>query len=145
MEVESIQTDSYPGAKLTHLHNILETHNSTNQTPDTLILSIGINNKENKTTTHRQNLRKLATIASQKFPSTQVCIPQVNYSESLPEAQKQSLSAFNTIVRALTDSHDNLCTIPPLTSEEFKTCPDNIHWTPETANKMLAHWTKHLN
>ena len=144
-EVESIQIDSFPGAKLLHLTHIINTQTTNKQAPDTLILNIGINNRDNKPQTHRFNLRNLAKSASHRFPNTKIYIPQVNYSDRLPEAQKQSLSAFNSIATAIAEASDNISTIPKLNNSDFVTTPDTIHWTAETANKMLAHWNNSLN
>jgi hypothetical protein len=144
-EIESIQIDSFPGAKVQHMTQVLSTLTTNSKTPDTLIINIGINNRDNKIQTHRQNLRALARTAAQKLPNTKIYIPQVNFAESLSVSQKQSLENYNQIVSALVGTHDNLCKIPPLNNNDFITDADKIHWTQETANAVLAHWTKNLN
>ena len=144
-EIESVQADSFRGAHIQHITKILQQHNTKQQAPDVLILNVGINNRGNQPQTHYTNVSALAKAASQKFPTTKVYIPQINFSESLPEKQKQSLQSLNKLFGIFASKNNNINTIPPLNQNDFKTKNDLIHWTPETANKILANWTKHLN
>ncbi len=144
-EIESVQADSFPGAHIQHITKIIQQHNTNQQAPDVLILSVGINNRGNQPQTHHTNVTGLVKAASQKFPTTKVYIPQINFSESLPEKQKQSLLSLNKLFGIFASKNNNIHTIPPLNQNEFQTGNDLIHWTPETANKTLANWIKHLN
>ena len=143
--IESVQADSFQGAHIQHITKIIQQHNTNQQAPDVLILSVGINNRGNQPQTHHTNVTGLVKAASQKFPTTKVYIPQINFSESLPEKQKQSLLSLNKLFGIFASKNNNIHTIPPLNQNEFQTGNDLIHWTPETAYKTLANWIKHLN
>jgi ribA/ribD-fused uncharacterized protein len=143
-EIESIQIDSFHGAKLLHITSILHSHKAKHPAPDTLILSVGINNKDNKTQTHRVNIRNLLKTAQHKFPESKIYIPLLNFSNDLPGRMRDSLKSFNNILSDLVRDTVNVNIIPPLETN-FVTGTDKIHWSPDTANAMLAHWVDHLN
>jgi len=144
----SVEYHSFPGAKIIHFQNLMS-NPPPQETPKTVILSIGINSRDNQPSTHRSQLKQLVRCSSKKFPNAQIYIPQINISPNITELQRESLGKYNEIVKELTESYPHFNTIPMLPNEKFQIDPKDIkygiHWTNTTANEMLTHWLNHLN
>lgn len=139
-----IQVDSYPGAKIRNLEQMMMHPAETDGThPEIVILSVGINDRANKpSVTTIPNLRRMAARAGKCFPHSIIAIPEINFSDRLPLVEQEYIMRTS---ESLLDIK-GIVVIPKLEESSFKTdTSDNIHWTPETANKMLTHWLCHLN
>lgn len=128
-----------------HLANIFDEAPKPRETPSAIILSIGINSRDNKLKTHRDQLKRLALTSSRLFPNAEIYIPQINYSHHLSDKQKASLDSINTIALEIAGTYEQLSTLPTLPRNLFETGTDNIHWTNDTANGLISHWLGHLN
>lgn len=141
----SIEIHSFPGAKFFHINEMCRANPVPQETPTTVILSIGINSRDNKPSTHRHQLKQLVQSSSKTFPNAHIYIPQLNFSASLSETQRASLDAINQTIMELAGNSSTFGTIPKLPAKLFHTHDDGIHWTPQTANQLISHWLNHLN
>ncbi len=143
--VKSVEYHSYSGARFTHFQNqtILKTKKP-QTSPSKVILSIGINSRDNKRSTNADQIKKTISSATKYFPNSQIYIPLINYSPNLPNDQQQTLDYINQCLQDSVGKFPNYNTIPKLPSS-FQTGIDLIHWTQNTANAMVKHWVCHLN
>jgi hypothetical protein len=135
--------ESFPGAKITHMRHLLtklEHHPS--KEPKWVIISIGINDRENNViSTSLPNLRKMAAKANQIFPLAVVAIPEINIPDHLSDRVKHNIKQLNDSLHEM----PNVLVIPQIDPKLFTTTFNDIHWTQNTANKLLTHWLTHLN
>ena len=104
-----------------------------------LIISVGINNKNQKSrNTSYTALKRLRTAAKAKFPKAERRIALINYSEGLSTDQKDVLTYINGEI--MKEPH-----LPKLPANSFKTDDENVHWLRDTAESMLQHWINSLN
>ena len=77
-----IQLESYPGAKIRNLEQMMIHPAETDGThPESVILSVGINDRANKPgVTTIPNLRRMAVRAGKCFPNSVIAIPEINCS-----------------------------------------------------------------
>lgn len=135
---DHIQTDCFPGAKINHAVKII------NQTPvepkvTTVILSFGLNDKETSNFNLIKNsIETLLTVAEKKFPNAVIYMPLINYSNHLPPQTQKNIDMINDIMKS-----KNFF-IPKLDRPLFKTTPDNIHWTQDTAKAIRKYWLDFL-
>lgn len=134
-----IQLDSYPGAAFYHFLKVCE---KTPRNPSTkiVVFSVGLNNRDQdpKQTSIKQ-LRALSRQAESTFPNAIVYFPIMNFSPNLTRQQQDNLRLLNNHIA----THYNfLAEIP---HDTFQTEPDNIHWTPTTAQHIFEYWCKQLN
>ena len=135
---DRIQIESYSGMNLEWAETVLR-KTEINEKATHLILSVGINNKHQKQSqTSITALRKLRNTARTKFPNADRRIALINFSESLPEGHKG-------ILRSLNEEIKKEPYVPKLTTANFQTEPDNVHWKKDTAEAMLQHWISSLN
>lgn len=134
-----IQIDSYPGANFFHFLKICQ-KTPISLTTRTLILSIGINNKDQhpKLTSIKQ-LKALHRAAKRTFPKADIFYPVINFSPALARPQKDNLLVINDTIRS------HLPSLAELPQDQFTTGPDNIHWTPNTATHIFQHWCNTLD
>ena len=140
----NIQVESYPGAKIRNLEQMMIHPAETDGTHlEIVILSVGINDRANKPgVTTIPNLRRMAVRAGKCFPHSVIAIPEINCSDRLPMVEQDHIMSTS---KSLLDIR-GIVVIPKLEKSSFETnVSDNIHWTPETAKKMLTHWLDHLN
>ena len=135
----NIQVDSYPGACIYHLKEVLG-NTPPNPEVETVVLSVGINNMDHDP--HRTSTKQLNTMytnAVKAFPNAAVYIPVIHTSPNLSTTQLTNLRTLNKYITSrfptLLEIHQSL----------FHTGPDNIHWTQETANRIFKHWCAQLN
>ena len=135
---EDLQIESYPGMKFHHTADVLE-RTPRNQQVSHCIISVGINDRNRRGIDHtKKALSKTVKEAKRAFPCASIFVPLINYSTGLPTTEKQQLDKINREIQKKTH-------IPKLDQREFKTGQDNVHWLPETASAILAHWLCSLN
>ena len=123
-----------------HLLTKLEHHPS--KEPKWVILSIGINDRENNAIlTSIPKLRKMAAKANQIFPQAIVAIPEINIADHLSDRGKRLIKQLNDSLHEM----PNVLVIPQIDANLFTTTFNDIHWTQNTANTLLTHWLTHLN
>ena len=143
-----VEMHSYSGAKPCHFERLLD-GSTTCTHPSSVILSIGINSRDNKVQTTKTQMKKIAQSATTMFPNSKIFIPQINTSPLLSKTQTSNLEAFNKYIVELSNEHQEIQIISKMPQEKFKTDENGkfpgIHWQPETANDMICHWLSHLN
>ncbi|KAL7373186.1 hypothetical protein ABVT39_000831 [Epinephelus coioides] len=134
----NIQLDSYPGANTYHF---LKSCEKTLPNPHVkiLIISIGINNKDQDPKQTSKQLKALFHLAKSTFPNADIYFPIMNYSPHLTPTQKSNLKLINNTMA----THFSILTEIP--HDTFKTEKDNIHWTPSTAKLIFENWLNQLN
>ena len=133
-----IQIESYSGMNLEWAETVLR-RTEKNETATHLILSVGINNRnQKKMQTSITAVRKLRATAKRQFPNADRRIALINYSEELGKHQKRILINLNEEIK----KEPNL---PKLPATNFQTGTDKIHWEEDTAVAMLQHWISSLN
>ena len=146
---DRVQIESYSGMNLhwgAEVLNKMEENNTTKH----LIISLGINNKDNKTAeTSRKSLARVKKAAEDKFPNADIRIALVNYPNYLNRWQKGILDGLNNeMQKNLGPGETNWKTIPKLATGLFQTRhleDTDIHWTSNTGQAMLKHWLCCLN
>lgn len=136
-----VQIDSFPGAGIHHIYGILKKLTPV-RTVREVILSIGLNNclKRLLPTTTDKQLALLITLAKQTFPNARIRIPVINYSDRLERDQQELIELLN---KTILKKFNFLTEINKL---HFRVgAKDPIHWTPETARRILTHWLDQLN
>lgn len=138
---KSLQIESFPGAHFRHAQALIEKAMlPTDLTVEKIVLSFGINSRGNKSKeTTVKNVQAALRTAKKKFPYSEIWIPLINFSPSLPEDEKENLHVLNYHIEK------NMPFIPLLPERWFATGPDNIHWTVETGRYMFDHWMQFLN
>ena len=162
-KVRSIEFHSFPGAKLVHLKNLLSPpppHSLPPQdTPKAVILSIGMNNRTDRRPSFEPQIKTVIQNASKLFPNATIYIPLINIPPEIPPHQQTNLNKFNQLILTLSErlqtfktlpkELQTFKTLPKLPQQNFKIDPRDtaykIHWSTETANSILAHWTSNLN
>ena len=142
--VNSIEIHAFHGAKPFHFDHLF-THEEPRHTPTTVILSIGINSRDNKLETNRNQLKRMVSNTSKLFPHSKVYIPQINLPTDLSPQQRKTMNAFNDCIHELSSPSSLIHTIPKLPQTKFQTENGGIHWLPETANNLMSHWLGSLN
>ena len=133
-----IQLESYPAAKIRNLEQMIHPAETDGTHPEIVILYVGINDRANKPgVTTIPNLRRMAVRAGKCFPNSVIAIPEINCSDRLPVVEQDHIMSTS---KSLLDIR-GIVVIPKLETN----VSNNIHWTPEMANKMLTHWLDHLN
>ena len=137
--IQDLQIDSYPGANFRHAQALMA--KATSQvTVEKVVLAFGLNCRGQKAReTSVKQLQGAVRAARRKFPYADIWVPQINFSSSLPTEEKNTLNVLNHHIIK------NMPFIPALQDSDFFTGSDNVHWTRETAKKMLDHWATCLN
>lgn len=135
-----LQIDSFPGGTFRHAEGILDKIKPTSVQVEKLVLSFGVlhMDQDPKRTAVKQ-LQRALKMAKDKFPSAEIWIPLINFSDNLDPECQDNLTELNRHIQA------NMPFIPKLPADVFQTTADNIHWTKTTADAMLHHWIRHLN
>ena len=158
-KVRSIEFHSFPGAKLIHFQNLLSPNLPKQNIPKAVILSIGMNNRTNRHPTFEPQLKSVIQNASKFFPNADIYVPLINIPPELPPHHQSNLDEFNRsfltlakqsqTFKTLPKELQTFKTLPKLPQKDFKIDPRDtaykIHWSTETANAILSHWTSHLN
>ena len=149
-ELTSIVLHSFPGAKLAD-HSKLFPRGQTQKTPSQVIINLGINDRNLRKISLKDQLGKLIKSATEYFPKSDIYIAQVNFSNKLRTEQCENLKYFNRLIAQTCYSHKNekVKFIPALSQNEpfttDKTDTSFIHWSEKTANMILKHWSIYLN
>ncbi|XP_061667164.1 uncharacterized protein LOC133496045 [Syngnathoides biaculeatus] len=127
-----LQIDCYPGGHFRHGQALMEKAWMTeNVVVEKVILSFGINSRSNKCKeTTIKNLQAAIRTAKKKFPYAEVWVPLINFSENLPEEEKENLTALNNHIER------NMQHLPPLPPSRFRVRADDIHWTTGTGSTL---------
>lgn len=138
---KDIQVESFPGSHFRHAQALMEkTRPPQDLVVEKVVLSFGINSRANKCKeTTVKNLQGALRSAKKKFPYAEIWIPLLNFSEDLPDDEKQNLQILNDHIER------NMPFIAPLPQDRFQTQEDDIHWTVGTAQAMFGHWMATLN
>lgn len=136
---QDLQIDSYPGATFRHAESVLRKALS-NRAVKMVILAFGINSRNQKphSTTIKQ-LQGALRVAKRKFPEATILVPELNFSDTLPQKEKSNLKVLNTYITTSCDY------IPQLPNQDFRTDRDGVHWSHHTASRMLDHWLSQVN
>ena len=89
--------------------------------------------------TSNKQLSALLKQALTTFPNATIHFPVINHSPTLTLQQQQNLRIINSYIVTY------LSPLLEIPHDTFFTQPDNIHWTPDTARRILAHWCTQLN
>lgn len=138
---KNVQVESFPGSHFRHAQALMEKLVPPQDlVVEKVVLSFGINSRANKCReTTVKNLQGALRSAKRKFPYAEVWIPLVNFSEGLPEEEKENLQTLNDHIER------NMPYIDLLPDYEFSTGDDDVHWTTDTAQAMFNHWMRALN
>lgn len=141
--VARVWTESFPEAQIKHIQNVLGKLATVNTTqPDVVILSVGINDSQNNPeSTTIPSMRKLTQKARKIFPRARVAVPMINCPAHFSKQHKDHVKQLNDSLAGMVD----ITVLPELDNSKFRTVEGDLDWTPETANALMAHWTKHLN
>jgi len=136
-----VQIDSFPGAQILHLKEILGKLNPC-LTTQKVILSVGLNNclRRNRPTTIKKQFQQLLSRAKTIFPRAEIVIPLIQFSPRLQPECKTLLEEVNIFLEA------NFRTLKGIEENQFRVSQkDLIHWTAGTATKILNSWMSQLN
>lgn len=120
-------------ATFRHIYGVLEKLEP-NPEVQTVVLSVGVNNRKQKTLTAVKELQRLYKIAQEKFLNAAILIPLINILRDLAEEEQIVLREINDYVKT---KYPYLKKLP---ADEFHTERDAIHWTQETAAHLLRYW-----
>lgn len=137
--IPDLQIESFLGANFRHAASILA--KTTSQVVvEKVVLSFGLNSKNQKAKeTSIKQLQTALRKAKDAFPYSEIWIPIINFSSSLPLHKKESLQQLNSHL------HRNMPYLEPLSKALFQMEEDNIHCTKDTAKAMFDHWVTYLN
>jgi hypothetical protein len=140
------QVACFPGASINDLRTIINKYTGKLQ-PEKVVLTIGINDRNNLISASEYRLRLLFSMVRKKFPKSRIYFTELNFSATSTPQQKQALDAINrTAASSKAKSPESrVIVIPSLASTEFEVGHDNIHWTERTANDMYNNWLVALN
>lgn len=145
------QVVSYPGLKLSQLLLLLQGFKfgfgspNPGRKPSRVILSVGLNDRGLSPSTNKITLKKIVNEALRIFPGAQICLSQIQHSDSLDSSDKRTISILNDDMKNIAEFKANVLCIPALPKSKFKVGRDNIHWTEDCANATLNHFFQHLN
>ena len=145
----NIQVISFPGAKFYNLRGFLEKgiNNATYPCVEELVLSIGINERENDIEkTSKGQLNRLIKRIRHTFPKAEIFMADMQW---VPSTQSKRVNIALNSLSAVFKSLEHVEVLSPLPSDQFVIDPQDrkykIHWSKETANAMLEHWLNCLN
>ena len=128
-----VELHVFPGAKLIHFQQMLESSRCNQGKPQEVILSIGIHNRNDDPLNNLQQIRSIFETAARVFPNARIYMPQINASPNLRASP--NLKRFKTF--------------PQIPRRDFHIDPKDIkysiHWTTDTANTIITRWLRDLN
>lgn len=143
---KNVQVEAYPGAKIKHMIELVRNYRY-QEKPKRIILSVGINDRDNSNTTAvGQSMKDLLRTTRGKFPNSEIFIAMIPISEILQI--NNSKAAYNL--------YQLNTTIPKIQIEGVKTLytgnrdvmvfsRDGIHWSPKSAQFVLQHWYEQMD
>jgi len=130
-----------PGAKIVHIHNILQKHTlSTSLTR--LVISIGINNRTETTLNNDKYLRQLHNLTKTLSIDTHFLAP--SFTHALPADQQVNLRKLNDTASKLFKNNY----VAPLCHQQttiLKSDKHKIHHTKDTSDLLIRMVQDHLN
>ncbi|TNN32729.1 hypothetical protein EYF80_057109 [Liparis tanakae] len=103
-------------------------------TTNILILGFGMNDRASSSTTKLdRNFGELLEMARATFPYAQIRLPFFNIYPTLTQREVTNLR-YLTLIKGTPNP------ISALDTGLFATTRDEVHWTPDTARSMWAHW-----
>ena len=140
-----IEVCSYPGAKFYNLRGLLRSSKPQEHVKN-LILSVGINERGNNIKkTCVPQLNRLLSEVKQVFPNAKIFMAGLQWKENkLKKFECENLELLQNEYQQCKDFQ----VLPQLDQSDFEIDPEdnyNIHWSEQTANKMLDIWIDHLN
>ncbi|XP_041350844.1 uncharacterized protein LOC121369825 isoform X2 [Gigantopelta aegis] len=135
-----VQVECYPGANFNHFRTMASNYKGKSQ-PETIVLNIGINSKDQNPTSAINQLRNMISSIRKCFPRSKILFIELNFSDRLLASQKTCLNQINLAAKTMR----NIQIIPALHACDFEVGQDNIHWTETTANKLYRSWMRYLN
>lgn len=145
---KAIELHSFPGAKFHHLETMLK-KSPTMTGPKRVLIAMGVNDtsvregqRPTRLNTVIESMRKAVKQARSKFPGSSIYVAEINMSATAAQTSRDRTDTLNREIRSLEGVH----IIPALPKEQVELTPyDLVHWTTNTANKILKHWAHHLN
>lgn len=137
-KIPNLQIDSFPGATFRHVKGVLSKIDPVS-TVEIVVLSLGLNNRNQMAQTSFKELQRLLSVTKLKFPQAEIWLPLISFSRSLPQREQIHLHALNKYIK----SHHQF--IPELSRSQFSVERDGIHWTHATATRLLEHWAQLVN
>ncbi|KAJ4946548.1 hypothetical protein JOQ06_024213, partial [Pogonophryne albipinna] len=133
VRVARIQVDSFPGANLSQAATLIRRKMPTSPMVQQVVLAFGLNDREQgNPTLLESNFLKLWRAAKDTFPNATIHVPIINISAEAPPRHKENIRGLNHIIFRTGQS------IPKLRRSAFATVEDKVHWSPATAQAMLA-------
>ena len=137
-QIPDLQMDSFLRATFKHIEGVFSKMNTVTST-ETVVLSLGLNNRSQRSQTATSELRRLINTTQKKFPLADIWVLVIKFSRTLPHQEQTNFHDLNNFIGS------NLNSIPKLSRSEFSTERDGIRWTHTTASRMLKHWALNLN
>ena len=140
---------AYPGAKFTHFVKMFQKAKQQRGVCEhvkNVVLSCGINERHNKfDDCIFPNYKRACKDLRNLFPQAAVYFVLPNWSTNLDTKAQKNMHGFSKLVKAK-DIAGLVHLIPILPLAEFVTdVRDQIHWTPNTANRLLEKWLAFIN
>lgn len=146
--INSIQLHSFAGAKFSHIKDIFSRSPDPEEQPSHVILSVGINNRDTPSEANLTvDIRKTLHAFARQYPDSSRSICLLNGSSRLTPGQINRIKFINQTIE-LKALNYNTQVIPALPDRHFSIDPSDghhIHWSANTANRLLSHWNEHLN
>lgn len=137
--IPDLQIESYPGANFRHAQALMAKSVSFGPV-EKVVLAFGLNHRGQRAKeTSVKQVQGAVRAAKKTFPGAEIWIPIINYSVFLSHDEQTTLQTLNAYIKR------NLPYIPALSKTLYQSDKDHIHWTPETAREMFAHWVSYLN
>ncbi|KAK9536272.1 hypothetical protein VZT92_006067 [Zoarces viviparus] len=135
-----VQIDSFLGAQIHHLKEILGKLDPC-LTTQKVVLAVGLNDclRNNQLGTMTKQFQLLLSCAKTVFPRAEIVVPVIQFS---PQLQSKHRILMGKLNQALEESCK---TLKGIAEDQFRVNQDLIHWTSETANKILHSWMSQLN
>ena len=144
--VEDIQLLAYHGVAFYNATRIFKKIRQRSDLPKSIILNIGTNNKDSDPfVTSGPEMSTMVSACSKAFPHSKIYLSKITFSAQLTRRQQNNLNALNNQMDKLKLKYGNLTVLEQLDPAKFRTGRDNIHWTAQTSDDMLAFWLSHLN
>lgn len=143
---DSVSLMSFPGAKFFHFATLFRNAKAScvYTHVEKVIFECGINERcNNAVKTTFPAFKRACNAARELFPNAQVFFVLPNWEATLKDEEQYNLDSFKKSV--CQDKSGVVHHIPAIAPSQFVVTHDKIHWSPETANRLLAHWLGFVN
>lgn len=142
---KSIEIHSFPGARFSHMTDILNKDTLEHTQTQNTILSIGINSRNNGPTFNNNQIEKLLNTYHKWQPHMDKAIALVPFDPTkLTPKDTDAINQINTDIKRHAKKL-NLTILDSIPQSQFEVGQDTIHWTKTTANKIAKYWINSLN